>query len=71
MAGGVTGWDLYSTLIQQAEYQNYYDSIPPVSCPRCGQPLKQGPAVSPGILFCPWGHFEYPKDWDAQTMSGM
>lgn len=71
MSGGVTGWDLYSTLVQQSEYATYYKSIPPVACPQCGEPLKLGPAPTPGILYCPWGHFRYPEDWDPESMSGM
>ena len=70
-SGGVTGWDLYSTLVQQAQYQEYYKSIPPVACPHDGTPLLQGPATSPGILYCPNGDFRYPQDWDPETMSGM
>lgn len=69
--GGVTGWDLYSTLAQQSEYATYYKSIPPVACPHDGEPLRQGPPQEPGILYCPWGDFQYPRDWDPETMSGM
>lgn len=69
--GGTTGWDLYSTLVEQSEYQTYYKSVPPVACPNCGEPLKLGPPQDPGTLFCPWGHFYYPDDYDAETMSGL
>lgn len=69
MAGGVTGWDLYSTLVQQAQYQEYYKAQPPVACPTHGVPLKQGPGD--GSLYCPDGDFRYPEDWDPETMSGM
>lgn len=71
MAGGVTGWDLYSTLAQQAQYEDFYRSVPPQACPNCGWPLKPGPPDQAGTLFCPHGDFEYPRDWDAQSMSGM
>lgn len=71
MTGGVTGWDLYSTLVQQSEYATYYKSIPPVACPRHGDPLKQGPPQEPGVLFCPMGDFRYPDDYDPETQSGM
>jgi hypothetical protein len=71
MAGGVLGWDLYSTLVLQSEYLTYYKSIPPVACPHDGTPLKVGPSTSPGILYCPNGDFRYPDDWDPETMSGM
>lgn len=70
-SGGVTGWDLYSTLVQQSEYITYYKSIPPVACPHDGEPLRQGPAQTPGILYCPWGDFQYPRDYDVETMAGM
>lgn len=68
---GVTGWDLYSTLAEQSQYATYYKSIPPVACPFDGEPLRQGPAAEMGILFCPWGDFQYPRDWDPESMSGM
>jgi hypothetical protein len=71
MAGGVTGWDLYSTLAEQAAYIDYYRSVPPTSCPRDGTPLRLGPPNQPGVWYCPHGDFRYPDDWDAQTMSGM
>jgi hypothetical protein len=70
MAGGTTGWDLYSTLVQQSEYASYYKSIPPVACPHDGTPLKPGPPQHPGVLFCPMGDFRYPDDYDAETMAG-
>lgn len=68
---GVTGNDLYSTLIEQSEYITYYKSLPPVACPNDGTPLKLGPPQSPGVWFCPNGDFYYPDDYDAETMSGM
>jgi hypothetical protein len=71
MAGGVTGWDLYATLQQQAQEIDYYRSVPPVACPHDGEPLRQGPSTSPGVLYCPWGDFRYPQDWDADTMAGL
>lgn len=73
MAGneGVMGWDLYSTLAEQAAYQDYYRSIPPVACPFDGWPLQSGPNDQPGVLHCPHGDFTYPDDWDADSMSGM
>lgn len=70
-SGGVIGWDLYSTLVEQAQYQAYYESIPPVACPRHGVPLKLGPTSAPGVLYCPDGDFRYPDDWDPQSMSGL
>lgn len=72
MAGdGVTGWDLYSTLIQQSEYVSYYKSIPPVACPNDGEPLRQGPPHTPGVLYCPFDGWQYPRDYDVESMAGM
>jgi hypothetical protein len=68
---GVMGWDLFSTLQQQAQLQNYYDSQEPVACPNDGTPLKQGPSSDANTLYCPMGDFTYPDDWDVSTMSGM
>lgn len=67
----VTGWDLYSTLQQQAAYQEYYDSTLPMACPNDGEPLREGPPEEPGVLWCRFDGWQYPRDWDAETMSGM
>ena len=66
-----TGWDLYSTLQKQAAEVDYYRTVPPVACPLDGSVLKEGPPSQPGVLFCPMGNFEYPREWDPETMSGM
>ncbi len=72
MAGdGTTGWDLYSTLVQQSEYISYYKSVPPVACPNDGEPLRQGPPQRPGILRCPSDGWEWPRDYDAESMAGL
>lgn len=68
---GVTGWDLYSTLVLQAEYETYYRTVPPVACPIDGQPLRLGPPSQPGVWYCPQDGWEYPRDWDPQVHSGM
>lgn len=70
MTKGTMGWDLYSTLAQQAQYIEYYKSVPPVACPNDGEPLRLGPSAHSGIRYCPWGDFQYPRDWDPETMSG-
>jgi hypothetical protein len=69
--GGTTGWDLYATLALQSEYATYYKSIPPVACPNDGEPLRQGPSQQPGILYCPFDGWQYPRDWDPESMSGL
>jgi len=71
MSGGVTGWDLYSTLAQQAQYIEYYKSVPPVACPNDGEPLQMGPSAASGVRYCPYDGWQYPRDWDPETMSGM
>lgn len=68
---GVTGWDLYSTLQQQAAYAEYYKTTLPMACPHDGEPLREGPPSMSGVLYCPYDGFQYPRDWDAETMSGM
>lgn len=67
----VMGNDLLSTLRLQASYQEYYKSAAPVACPNDGEPLRQGPPSEPGILYCPFDGWQYPRDWDANSMSGM
>lgn len=69
--GGVTGYDLLSTLKEQAAFQQYYDTQPPVACPNDGQPLIPGPPEQPGILYCTFDGWQYPRDYDANSMSGM
>jgi uncharacterized Zn finger protein (UPF0148 family) len=53
-------------LIQQeaAEEIRAELSAPPQACPRCGEPLREGPD---GVLFCPFGgedgdHYQWPRD---------
>lgn len=67
----VTGWDLYATLQLQAEYVDYYRSALPVACPNDGEPLRSGPPEAEGILYCPFDGWQYPRDWDENTMAGM
>jgi hypothetical protein len=66
------GWyGLDSTLKEQAQYIEYYKSMPPVACPNDGVPLKEGPPSEPGILYCPDDGWQYPRDYDAETMAGL
>lgn len=41
----------------------YYANKPPVSCPNDGEPLLPGPASEPGIWFCTFDGWQYPRDW--------
>ena len=68
---GVTGWDLWSTLAEQSQYADYYRTQPPVACPNDGAPLKLGPPNQPGVRYCPFDGWQYPRDWDPDTHSGM
>jgi hypothetical protein len=67
----VMGWDLYSTLQQQGAYITYYKSTLPMACPNDGTPLLKGPPSEPGILYCPFDFWQYPRDYDPDTMGGM
>lgn len=69
--GGVTGWDLLATMQEQAQYADYYKSQPPVACPNDGTPLLNGPPGDSAILFCPFDFWQWPRDYNSETMSGM
>ena len=64
-------WALDSTLKEAAQFVEYYRVQEPVACPRCGQPLLNGPPSQQATRYCPWGHFRYPEDYDPETMAGM
>lgn len=66
-----TGWGLLSTLREQAEYIEYYKSQPPTACPNDGEPLTPGPSSQPSVLFCKFDGWQYPRDWDPESHSGM
>jgi len=68
---GVTGYDLLSTLQEQAQYADYYKTQPPVACPNDGTPLLAGPPSQPGVLYCPFDFWQFPRDYDPDTMAGM
>lgn len=70
MTGG-GWWALDSVLKEAAAYETYYRSQPPVACPRDGQPLTNGPPQASAVLFCRFCGWEYPQDYDADTMSGI
>jgi hypothetical protein len=68
---GVMGWDLYSTLVLQSEYQTYYKTQVPIACPNDGEPLQPGPPSRAGVWFCKFDGWSYPRDWDPDIHSGM
>jgi hypothetical protein len=67
----VMGNDLLATLIEQAQYEDYYKTTLPVACPRCGEPLREGPPEQSGVLYCKFDFWQYPRDWNPVTDSGM
>jgi hypothetical protein len=64
-------WQLDSVLKEAAADANYYRSVPPVACPLCGEPLRNGPPDASDILFCLFDGWQYPRDYDVNTMAGM
>lgn len=36
---------------------------PPSACPKCGEPLTQGPPSESGSVFCRYDGWAYPRDW--------
>ena len=42
-----------------------------VACPWCGQPLTNGPPQAEAVLFCPNDGWQYPRDYDVESMAGM
>lgn len=62
-------WGLHSVFEQSRQEFDAYWSAPPVACPTCGEPLKQGSSAKSGSgveLYCNYGgdhEFLYPRDW--------
>jgi hypothetical protein len=68
---GVMGYDLLSTLQDQVQRYQYYATVPPMACPNDGTGLLSGPVTEPGILFCPFDGWQYPRDWNPDVHNGM
>jgi hypothetical protein len=69
----VSWWQLDNVLKERAEYAQYYRSRPPVACPNDGTPLVPPPNTDSGAgaeLYCPHDGWQYPRDFDPDTMSG-
>lgn len=64
-------WELDSILKEAAAEANYYRSVPPTACPNDGEPLRPGPPEEADILYCPFDGWQYPRDYDVNTMAGM
>jgi hypothetical protein len=71
MTTGNSWWALDSILKEQAQYVEYYRSIPPVACPHCGEPLRNGPPQEPALLYCKFDGWRYPRDYDVDSQAGM
>lgn len=53
-------WEQLRSIYLEAEaYARNEQTQPPSACPYDGEPLD---AVGRGILHCPWGDYEYPRD---------
>ena len=57
-------WYEYLDVLKEQQYEfNYYASIPPWACPRCGEPLRTGPQSADNTLFCRFDGWMYPRDY--------
>lgn len=57
-------WYQYLDIIREAQIEReYWASQPPMSCPLCGEPLRQGPPGAEETLYCPFEGWNYPRDW--------
>lgn len=72
MTTGGSWWALDSVLKEQAEEADFYRSALPVACPNDGEPLVPGPSSDPSVqLYCPYDGWQFPRDFNPDTMSGM
>lgn len=66
-------WQLYDIIEAAKRERAFWDSQPAMACPRDGEPLQLAPPADSGDTvdrFCRFCGFQYPRDWDASTMSG-
>jgi hypothetical protein len=53
-------WEQLLSIYAEAEaYVRDEQITPPTACPFDGEPLDVG---DNGVLHCPWGNYEYPRD---------
>ncbi len=67
-------WQLDNVLKEKAEYAVFYRTMPPVACPNDGTPLVVPPGTASGSgidLWCPFDGWQFPRDYDPNTMAGM
>lgn len=50
-------------LARQEFESDPYVKGPPSACPNDGEPLVAGPPSEPGIWFCRFCPWQYPRDW--------
>jgi len=63
-------WQQLLTIARQnEEWDRYWRAQQPRACPNDGTPLTA--SASEGTLRCPHDGWEYPRDWDPDTMAGM
>jgi len=64
-------YQLDSVLKERAAYVNFYKTRPLVACPNDGEPLRIVPGSEPGLLYCPFDGFQYPRDYVESEHQGM
>lgn len=61
------GWWQYLEICRYREQERqFWAANPPMSCPRCGEPLTNAPPTDSGSsveLFCRFDGWEFPGDW--------
>jgi len=57
-------WYQYLDVLKfRAQEFQYWASVPPLACPRCGEPLIPAPQADDVTLFCKFDGFAYPRDY--------
>lgn len=57
-------WYQYLDILKSnAQSFEYYASVPPTACPRCGEPLRQAPQAADVTLYCLFDNWRYPQDY--------
>lgn len=57
-------WYQYLDVLKERAYEfNYYATVAPWACPRCGEPLMPGPASAENTIFCKFDGWAYPEDY--------
>lgn len=57
-------WYQYLDVLKYAQQEfDYWASVPPMACPRCGEPLRTAPQSAEKTLFCIYDGWSYPRDY--------